>query len=106
MPKAYVEMNADDARELGIANGEEVELRTIRGRMRLPVWIDGRAKPQRGALFVPFFDESAPINDLTLDAVDPFSKQPDYKKCAARVTKIADLPTSDTPEENRGEEQP
>jgi nitrate reductase NapA len=34
---------------------------------------------------VPFFDENIPINDLTLDAYDPFSKQPDYKKCAARL---------------------
>ena len=28
------------------------------------------------------------INDLTLDEVDPFSKQPDYKKCAVKVTKL------------------
>jgi nitrate reductase NapA len=38
-------------------------------------------------VFVPFFDEKLLINLLTLDAHCPFSKQPDYKKCAARVTK-------------------
>jgi nitrate reductase NapA len=91
-------MNAQDARELGIVNGEEVELRTVRGKMRLPVWIDGRARPPRGTLFVPFFDETAPINDLTLDAIDPFSKQPDYKKSAARVTKLTDLAPSGSDE--------
>lgn len=94
MPTAYLEMNPDDARELGIANGEEVELQTLRGRMRLPAWLDGRAKPPRGTLFVPFFDERAAINDLTLDAIDPFSKQPDYKKSAARVVKANRLPLS------------
>ena len=38
---------------------------------------------------MPFFDESLLINRLTLEAYDPFSKQPDYKKCAARVRKRA-----------------
>ncbi len=31
--------------------------------------------------------ETHGTSGLTLDAVDPFSKQPDYKKCAARVVK-------------------
>jgi nitrate reductase NapA len=38
-------------------------------------------------LFVPFFDERKLINQLTLDAYCPFSKEPDYKKCAARIVK-------------------
>jgi hypothetical protein len=29
------------------------------------------------------------INELTLDAHDPFSKQPDYKKCAVRIRRAA-----------------
>jgi nitrate reductase NapA len=53
------------------------------------VWIDGRGiRRRRAALFVPFFDERLLINELTLDEYDPFSKQPDYKKCAARVRKV------------------
>ena len=36
---------------------------------------------------MPFFDESRMINELTLDAFDPISKEPDYKKCAVRVEK-------------------
>jgi cytochrome b561 len=55
----------------------------------LPVWIDGRGKPPRGTVFIPFFDETVMVNDLTLDAVDPFSKQPDYKKSAVRISKAA-----------------
>jgi cytochrome c-type protein NapB len=34
---------------------------------------------------VPWFDERLIINQLTLDAHDPISKQPDYKKCAVRI---------------------
>ncbi len=40
-----------------------------------------------GMVFVPFFDESYKINEVTLDAFCPISKQPDYKKCAVRLEK-------------------
>jgi nitrate reductase NapA len=85
MPGAFAELNPEDAKELGVTNGDTVILETRRGRIELPAWIDGRAKPPRGTVFVPFFDERKRINELTLDAHDPFSKQPDYKKCAVKV---------------------
>jgi len=88
MPSAYVEMHGDDADALDIRNGERVVIESRRGRVVLPVWIGGRGLPPRGTLFVPFFDESKLVNKVTLDAHDPFSKQPDYKKCAARVIKL------------------
>jgi nitrate reductase NapA len=88
MPQAYVEMHPDDAKEHGVGNGELIRLQTRRGELDLPVWLNGRGTPPRGSLFVPFFDEGLLINHLTLDAVDPFSKQPDYKKCAAKVVKV------------------
>ena len=87
MPGAYAEMNREDAIELGVRNGQEVIIETRRGAMELPVWIGGRGEPTRGTVFVPFFDESLLINELTLDEYDPFSKQPDYKKCAALIRK-------------------
>jgi len=87
MPSAYVEMHRDDAEAQDIHNGENVVVETRRGQVELPVWIDGRGRPPRGTLFIPFFDESKLVNNVTLEAHDPFSKQPDYKKCAARVFK-------------------
>lgn len=97
MPGAYVEMNPDDARDRGISNGDVVRVTTRRGELKLPAWVNGRASPNRGEVFVPFFDEAAPINDLTLDAVDPYSKQPDYKKSAAEVSRL-DRPHPYAPE--------
>jgi nitrate reductase NapA len=87
MPQAYVEMHRDDAARLGVANGETVIVESRRGSIELPVWLDGRGSPTPGSLFVPFFDEKLLINRVTLEAYDPFSKQPDYKKCAVRVRK-------------------
>lgn len=88
MPEAYVEVHPDDASEARITNGDWVELTTRRGSLKLRAWIGGRGKVAKGSLFVPFFDETKLINNLTLENFDPFSKQPDYKKCAATIKKV------------------
>lgn len=88
MPGAYCEMNRADAQKLGIQNGQKVRVESRRGAIELPVWIDGRGRPPEGTVFVPFFDERLAINRVTLENYDPFSKQPDYKKCAVRVSPV------------------
>jgi nitrate reductase NapA len=85
MPNAYVEMNRADAQRLRLSNGEVARVESRRGHVDLPVWIDGRGQPPSGTVFVPFFDERLLVNLVTLEAFDPISKQPDYKKCAVRV---------------------
>ncbi len=85
VPNAYVELHPADAKKLGIRNGDRVRLTSRRGTLTLPAQIDGRGRPQEGHVFVPFFDEGILINELTLDAFCPISKQPDYKKCAVKV---------------------
>ncbi len=88
VPAAYVEIHPDDARRLGIQNGQPVRLVSRRGELELPARIDDRGKPLPGSVFVPFFDENKLINKVTLDAYCPISKQPDYKKCAVRLEKV------------------
>jgi nitrate reductase NapA len=88
MPRAYVEVSREDAAALGVRTGELVKLVSRRGTLVLPAWIDGRGKCPKGHLFIPFFDEKLLANLLTLDAHCPFSKQPDYKKCAVRLVKV------------------
>lgn len=91
MPTAYVEMHREDANAANIRQGEKIVIESRRGTAELPVWIDGRGRPPRGTIFVPFFDETKLINNCTLEAHDPFSKQPDYKKCAVRIRKISEV---------------
>ena len=88
MPGAYVEINQSDAARYGLSNGSRVRLESRRGSIDAQVWFSGRGEPPIGTVFVPFFDESILVNDLTLDAIDPFSKQPDYKKSAVRIIKL------------------
>ena len=88
MPRAYLEMNPEDAVELNLDNGRMVVVESRRGKIELPVWLNGRGQPSRGSVFVPFFDETRLINHVTLGAIDPISKEPDYKKCAVRIRKL------------------
>jgi nitrate reductase NapA len=87
VPSSYVELHPEDAAELGVVNGEKVKIISRRGEITMPAQINGRGVPPRGMVFVPFFDESYLINEVTLDAFCPISKQPDYKKCAVRLEK-------------------
>lgn len=89
MPGAYLELNSEDAKQYGIRTGERVRVESRRGAVEMGAWVEGRGEPPRGTVFIPFFDETVSVNDLTLDAVDPFSKQPDYKKSAVRISKVS-----------------
>jgi nitrate reductase NapA len=87
MPEAYVELNPLDASKMGIKEGDGVKLTSRRGEIVLKARLEGRGNPVAGTVFVPFFDEAKLINELTLDAMCPISKQPDYKKCSVKVEK-------------------
>lgn len=87
MPHAYAELNVQDAASLNIRTGDKVKLITRRGEIVLPASVNERGQPPRGQVFVPFFDESMLINELTIDAFCPISREPDYKKCAVKVVK-------------------
>ncbi|MCB9832641.1 MAG: molybdopterin-dependent oxidoreductase [Planctomycetes bacterium] len=84
-PAAYVELNSVDAAEMGIGNGGRVKVSSRRGEVVLEAKIDGRGRPPRGTVFIPFFDENRLVNRLTLDAMCCISKEPDFKKCAVRI---------------------
>jgi nitrate reductase NapA len=86
-PAAVVEVHPDDAKKLGIRNRDKVRLTSRRGTIVLPAELNGRGKPERGSVFVAFFDETKLINELCIDAYCPISKEPDYKKCAVKVEK-------------------
>lgn len=87
-PHATAAMHPDDATKLNIANGDRIRITSRRGSVEVMVEIGGRVTPQQGMVFVPWFDEDVMINEVTLDAFCPISKQTDYKKCAVRLEKL------------------
>ncbi|MEQ4619609.1 MAG: bifunctional nitrate reductase/sulfite reductase flavoprotein subunit alpha [Corticimicrobacter sp.] len=91
-PAPFIEIHPEDAAALGLTDQMQVEIRSRRGKARLPASISDRVQP--GSCFAPFhwsdvFGENMAINALTSDAVDPISLQPELKYCAISLTPIA-----------------
>jgi nitrate reductase NapA len=81
-------MNRDDAKRLGIGNGDVVRAVSPRGALELEARIDYRSQLPRGQVFVPSFDEAHPVQKLMLDSFCPLSGQPDTTTCAVRIEKV------------------
>ncbi len=79
-------ISPDDARSLGILDGDIVELETPYGRERITVKIT--TEVQRGVLFVPNHFIDPPVNTFVGDIIDPVSGIPEYKGIPARINLI------------------
>ena len=82
-PTGYVEIHSSDAEKLQITNGESVEVITRRGRVTTIAKVTDNI--DIGWLFMPFHFCEGPANKLTIDALDPIAKIPEYKVCAAKI---------------------
>ena len=87
-PTAYLEMNRDDAKLLGIRNGDIVRITSRRASFDIEARIDYRSQLPRGQVFVPSFDEGHPVQRLMLDSFCPLSGQPDTTTCAVRIDRV------------------
>lgn len=90
-PGPYVEIHPSDAAALGVAEGDQVEIASRRGRAVLPAVVTDRVQP--GCAFAPFhwadvFGDDLAVNAVTSDAVDPISFQPELKVCAVALTRV------------------
>jgi len=104
-PDPFVELSEVDARELGVGDGDVVDVISRRGRIRVPARLTGI---EPGVVFVPFHygDWDAPgregaANELTLTGWDPVSKQPHFKYAAVRVERTAPARTPVSPDRVR-----
>lgn len=87
-PEPWVEIHPQAAERLGIQPGEHVRVRTPRGAMELKAMIVPTIRPD--TLFIPFhYGDREAVNQLTIPAVDPTVKIPEYKVCAATVEKLS-----------------
>jgi anaerobic selenocysteine-containing dehydrogenase len=81
--RGYVQINPADAASEGVRNGDTVTLGSRRGSIDVLARVTSEVPP--GLLFVPFHFAEACANVLTNPALDPASKMPEYKICAARM---------------------
>ncbi len=87
VPAALIYMHPDDAKSRGLKRQSTAWIESRRGKIKAVVETNGRNRPPKGMIFVPWFDEGVFINKVTLDATCPISKQTDFKKCAVKIYK-------------------
>jgi assimilatory nitrate reductase catalytic subunit len=83
-PTPVVELHPAAARRLAVTNGDEVSVVTRRGRATFVASVT--ASVGEDVLFVPFhWGGERSANRLTNPALDPSSRMPEFKVCAARL---------------------
>ncbi len=91
VPGAYVEINLELAKRLGIKDGDPVIVESRRGKVELPAKVLDVTKatggPRQDYVFIPFFDEYKLVNMLMNEYFDPFSFQMDYKMFSVKLYK-------------------
>ena len=65
-----------------------------RGAITLAVEASPRVSP--GSVFIPFHYREAAANVLTIDALDPHGKIPEFKFCAVRIRAAAEAAPQET----------
>lgn len=84
--QALVEVNPDDAVQLGLNGNKRVRITSRRGSIEAEAWVTDRVPP--GMVFSNFHFPEASANELTIAALDPVAKIPEYKICAVKVEAV------------------
>jgi formate dehydrogenase major subunit len=88
-PVAEVEINPADAARYGVAGGDWVRVTSRRGQVTALAHLTERSPV--GTVFMTFHFAEAAVNLLTIDAVDPTAKIPEYKVCAVKIEKVEEI---------------
>ena len=80
----FVEINSDDAKELGINSDDKVKVSSIRGELITTAFVTDKISAK--TLFMPISNRG--INYLTNDLLDSESLEPDYNHSAVKIEKV------------------
>ncbi|MCP2255269.1 assimilatory nitrate reductase catalytic subunit [Prauserella aidingensis] len=84
VPDAHIEVHPDTAARAGLAAGEVAVVESRRGAVTAPVRCVPSMRPD--VVFVPFhFPGGQRANLITNPVLDPTSRMPEFKVCAARL---------------------
>jgi nitrate reductase NapA len=82
-------LNPQDANDMNVKDGEEIEVSSGYGTVRAKVKIS--ENETRGVVFAAFYDPKFMINNIVADNFDPVSKEPEYKVTAVSVKKVVEV---------------
>jgi assimilatory nitrate reductase catalytic subunit len=90
-PEPLCEIHPKLAETLGIADGDHVTVRSRRGEITVPAAVVNTIRPD--TVFIPYhWPGNKAANQLTIRAVDPLSKMPEFKVAAVSVERAAEQP--------------
>ncbi|ADB63519.1 formate dehydrogenase, alpha subunit (plasmid) [Haloterrigena turkmenica DSM 5511] len=81
--ESFVEINPSTADELGVADGEYVQVESRRGDIVVKANVTDRVG--EGTLFIPMHFAAGAVNKLTQESFDPHTGIPEYKVSSVRV---------------------
>lgn len=84
--QSLIELNPEDAERIGVNPVYRIRVTSRRGFIEAKAWITDRVPP--GMIYANFHFPEAPANYLTIAALDPIAKIPEYKVCAVKVEVI------------------
>lgn len=84
--RSLVEINPQDAEMMGLNGKKQVRIVSRRGSIEAQAWITDRVPP--GMVFANFHFPESSANELTIAALDPVAKIPEYKVCAVKVEAV------------------
>ena len=88
-PRAVLYMNPADAERRGMRRGDTATVTSRHGECKAVVETKVRNIMPRGMTWLAFFDDKVLCNAVVIDAMDPISLEPDFKKTAVKVVKSA-----------------
>ena len=89
-PIPYIEMHAEDAKSLGIASGDIVDVTNDVGSVRAMAYVSDAVK--KGHTFMLFGQPRGAAGDLVSDHVDPSTTIPFYKGVWADIRRVGPMP--------------
>jgi assimilatory nitrate reductase catalytic subunit len=85
-PEPLLELHPELALTLGVQTGDRVRVVSRRGELTLPCQVVRTIRPD--TVFLPYhWPDERSANRLTIQALDPISKIPEFKVCAVRLQK-------------------
>ncbi len=82
--ESLIELNPQDAQRLNLQENGKVKVTSRRGSIEATAWVTDRVPV--GMVYANFHFPEVPANELTIAALDPIAKIPEYKVCAVKVS--------------------
>jgi predicted molibdopterin-dependent oxidoreductase YjgC len=85
-PDGFMTIHPEDARRLGIEEGQVVTVRSRRGKIDIKAMKSDEV--QQGNVFIPMHFAECGVNNLTDSRIEAQAKIPDFKVCAVNIDTV------------------